>query len=286
MTASPGPVPEQSATPVLPTELGWAIASAPLLTDCLRPHQFFTALECRQFWQQWQPAGAESLHVPRRLGRRFESLWQFWLAQHPRWQLLATGLVAADGKLTRGEFDLLLRDRHTGLTEHWELAVKFYLGEGDLADPGNWWGPQRQDRLSQKLAKLCDQQLMLQHTVAGQAALARVGVQVQQTRAIVKGRLFYPLAQRDAQAAFAAPGHERGCWATGSDWRDWLTAHAELQALPLPREHWLAGLSVPASAPPFSALLQQADWPPFSTFLLSSGELAMIVAGVDWCDGN
>ncbi|NQD36592.1 DUF1853 family protein [Permianibacter sp. IMCC34836] len=272
-TAGPG----FPMVPSLSAELEWAIDSPPLLTDLLLPHQSFNAAECRQLWLQWQPATGPDWQLPKRLGRRFEALWQYWLASHPRWQLLASGLVVAEAKRTLGEFDLLLRDRQTGQVEHWELAAKFYLGEGDLEDPANWHGTLHRDRLEQKLAKLCQQQLMLGHSSAGKAALVRAGLSLQQTRAIVKGRLFYPLAQRDARVSFAAPDHERGCWATRAEWRDWLSTQGELLAMPVAHEHWLARIPQAVCRDSFRELLLQPHWPSFSTFLLSNGEMAMVV---------
>lgn len=222
-------------------QLAWAIGSPPLLTTALHPHAALTAADAAHWWQQWQPTAPPPASDRIRLGSDFEQLWQYWLSEHPRWQLLAHNLPIREANRTLGEFDLLVCDRETGEQEHWELAVKFYLGYGDLNQPHSWHGPQFRDRLDHKLQHLRGEQLCWKDRPAGQLILRAAGLAPSRARAIVKGRLCYPLGQQNGSAQFAAPGHERGYWATAAQWREWLMQQSlPVAARPLHRTEWLA----------------------------------------------
>ncbi|HEX4909999.1 MAG TPA: DUF1853 family protein [Permianibacter sp.] len=262
-------------------ELAWSIASPPLLTAAVAPHRVFSAAECAALWQAWQPPSPEPGLLPHRLGRRFEALWQHWLHAHPRWQLLANGLQVTQQHQTIGEFDLLVRDRQNADVEHWELAVKFYFGDGLLDDPACWWGVSRQDRLDRKLLKLQQQQLCLAATDAGQSALQTAGIHVTATRAVVKGRLFYPLASSRHHARFAAPGHLRGTWASAVAWLAWCHEHGDVPVSPYPREQWLQSPPVVADRQAFTACLQALGNDAFACFQCAAGRV-MAVLPATW----
>ncbi len=226
-------------------QLAWAIGSAPLLNDALAPHPALTAAQARQWWHDWQPPAPPIAEPDIRLGSDFEKLWQYWLSTHPHWQLLAHNLPIREQGRTLGEFDLIVQNRVSGEQEHWELAVKFYLGFGDLDQPASWHGPQFRDRLDHKLVHLRDEQLCWRTRPAGQAVLQAAGLAPTQTRAIVKGRLCYPLVAATTSAAknaaaFAAADHERGYWGTATEWRAWLSQQTEpVQFARLARSEWL-----------------------------------------------
>lgn len=242
-------------------QLAWAIGSPPLLNTALHPHAALTAAEAAHWWQQWQPTAPPPASDHIRLGSDFEQLWQCWLSEHPRWQLLAHNLPIRESNRTLGEFDLLVRDRETGEQEHWELAVKFYLGYGNLDQPQSWHGPKFRDRLDHKLRHLRDDQLCWKDRPAGQACLVAQGLAPQRSRAIVKGRLCYPLAQADADANFAASGHEKGLWATVTQWRHWLAQQTAIPyAAPLTRTEWL-GVETTTPALPFTDYLSSTMAP-------------------------
>lgn len=257
-------------------ELAWSIASPPLLTAAVAPHRFFSAEDCAALWHAWQPPAPDPAQLPHRLGRRFEALWQYWLHGHPRWQLLASGLQVKQQLQTVGEFDLLVHDRQSAAVEHWELAVKFYFGDGDLQDPGCWWGVARQDRLDRKLTKL-QKQLQLAGTVAGQCTLRQAGITVATTRAIVKGRLFYPLAASAVRAAFAAPEHLRGYWATATAWQQWCIGHGLPLAQPYARALWLQQ-QLPANGwLPLTDWLQHSADHDFQCYQLQDGRIIAVL---------
>ncbi len=173
----------------------------------------------------------------RRLGNYFETLWRFWLQTNGRYRLLYANLpVRSRDRTTLGEFDLLLADRETGKTLHWELAVKFYLGVGDTAQPENWWGPAQRDRLDIKTRRLLTHQSKLSQHPEADTLLNQLGIRIDETWVILKGRLFYPAAQPAIQPRGAQPGHLSGFWASTAV----FARFEEALWLPLERHQWLA----------------------------------------------
>ena len=172
----------------------------------------------------------------RRLGNYFETLWRFWLANNERYALLHANLPVRSKDRTLGEFDLLVEDRETGKTLHWELAVKFYLGVGDTARPENWWGPAQRDRLDLKVRRMVDHQSRLSQQPEAATLLNHLGLRIDETWVILKGRLFYPAQQPVIEPNGAHPEHLRGFWAP-------MTGFARFEEalwLPLDRHQWLA----------------------------------------------
>ncbi|SHG89569.1 DUF1853 family protein [Ferrimonas marina] len=127
-----------------------------------------------------------------RLGFYYEQLWQLALDLHPDYQVLARDWPVKRDKQTLGALDLLVRHRPSGSIEHWELAVKFFLGVGDLRDPHRWIGPGQKDRLGDKLTRLISHQLPLVRRDEAQIELAKQGWTVSHSRALVQGRLYAP----------------------------------------------------------------------------------------------
>ncbi|WP_193161651.1 DUF1853 family protein [Microbulbifer hainanensis] len=124
-----------------------------------------------------------------RLGVYFENLWAFALAHHPDYQLLYRNLpLRADGR-TLGELDFVVRHLPSDTTEHWEIAVKFYL----QVDAKYWVGPGLRDRLDIKLARMRDHQLPVIRTPATSALLQQQGIHIDRQWTLMPGRLFRPL---------------------------------------------------------------------------------------------
>lgn len=190
----------------------------------------------------------------RRLGRYFEILWQYWLEQDPRYELLFANLPVRDAGRTLGEFDLIVRDRRRGTTEHWEIALKFYLGQGDTAQPGSWWGPARRDRLDRKTARLLQHQCRLSGHPQAREQLAALGVRIDVCRILLKGRLFYPYRSRAPAPSGSNPAHLRGEWIRACE----LASLPDGNWLALEKHDWLAPLS--GVSAPLLSTAQLRDW--------------------------
>ena len=119
-----------------------------------------------------------------RLGLRFEMLLWFWLrddAYHP-YQLLGHSIQKIEGSRTLGELDFLLLNTATQEVEHWEVALKYYLGEHDLS-LAHWYGLNRSDTLQRKLTHFTQKQFQFRHALEHE---------IQQRFAVFKGQLYLP----------------------------------------------------------------------------------------------
>ena len=177
-------------------------------------------------------------------GHYFEVLLRTWIEEVPPARLLAANWQAYSGSRTIGEFDLLFRrDRKVW---HWELAVKFYLGNPAPDGQFRWYGPRTNDRLDRKWAKIRGHQLRLQQHPAGRDALRSLGIEQQVVpRAFIKGYLFVPLDEslKVEYPPDINPEGLRGWWAR----RPNLVAHrariepdGPLEWIVLPPLRWMS----------------------------------------------
>ncbi|MCB1694297.1 MAG: DUF1853 family protein, partial [Pseudomonadales bacterium] len=146
----------------LARDLDWCLASQPLMSSdawCAGLALPGRALKL--------PAPPHPHHF--RLGQHFERLLATWLSASPDHELIANNVQVQDGRRTVGEFDFLVRTRQG--VEHWEAAIKFYLGCGDGKSLADWYGPNTADRFDIKYERLVSRQLVLSQTEAGQRAL-------------------------------------------------------------------------------------------------------------------
>lgn len=200
----------------LARDLQWCLQSPPIMRadEHYVNDEFLDGLEV--------PLTAETdLPVPRhphhfRLGLLFEQFWQRYLQASSQFEVIANALQVQDGKRTVGEFDLLVS--HSNEVEHWEIAIKFYLGVGNTRQIGHWFGPNTSDRLDIKIDRLDSHQLRLGEHPSALALLAERGLNISRVRSVVKGRLFYPATQF-TRGQFEHPdrfhpNHLKGWWCT------------------------------------------------------------------------
>jgi len=232
-------------------DLAWALSSPPLLQRS-DPHlrwlenrwfkqiseQYFDVLE--QLDKDPRPLQEMvDTRKDHRLGNYFETLWRFWLNSNQRYQLLFANLPLHSGSRTLGEFDFLVKDKKTGRTLHWEIAVKFYLGVADTSQPANWLGPAQQDRLDVKTSRLLNHQGRLSQLPEATQLFKQLNIQVDETWLILKGRLFYPVGISANTPHGAYSDHLRGFWINQRS----LSALGASSWLPLERHQWLAPLT-------------------------------------------
>ncbi|UUM28829.1 DUF1853 family protein [Acinetobacter colistiniresistens] len=166
-----------------------------------------------------------------RLGLRFENLLWFWLlddAYHP-YQLLGHSIQKIAGAITLGELDFLLLNQDTQEIEHWEVALKYYLGEGEL-DLAQWYGLNREDTLQRKLKHFTERQF--QFTEANHH-------QIQRKFAVMKGQLYLPAESHHLNLP---------CWInTSRRLGHWGTDLPETAYYRLQRHEWLCPDRYPTS---------------------------------------
>lgn len=235
-------------------DLAWVLASPPLLQPGNSVAQWLDAAWGERAWaasRDWlatldrdpTPLLATLARRQGRLGTYFESLLAFWLGWpgNPLYRLVAHGLPVRQRNRTIGELDFLVEDRGNGRLQHWEVAVKFYLGVAPGGDHRAWIGPGLRDRLDLKVERLLTHQLQLARGPEAGRLLEELGLPPPEPVCLLRGRLFYPPAAELARWApvGAATGHLRGWWMTEADFLRYY-ADSELRWIRLPREHWLA----------------------------------------------
>lgn len=172
-----------------------------------------------------------------RLGVYFENLWEFVFAHHPDYKLLARNLPLRGAGRTLGELDFVVQHMPSGTTEHWEVALKFYL----QVNAEHWVGPGLRDRLEIKLARMREHQLPIVREPVAQRLLAERGIQIEQQWALMPGRLFRPL-NKDLAPPLGDninPASSSYWWDTSADF---LLAFADrpYRWAILPKRAWLA----------------------------------------------
>lgn len=237
--------------------LQWSLSAPFIVRDCGLPllpvarqaalADFFARTDIRA---QLQPVlDAELYRLDQqarsgRLGIYFEELWSFAFQHHPHYQLLARNLpLRAEGR-TLGELDFVVQHLPDDTTEHWEVAVKFYL----QVDAQHWVGPGLRDRLDIKLSRMREHQLPVIHQPAAAEILHQKDICIKHQWALIPGRLFTPLHPLQ-------PPHprlpedstiNRNCshywWATAAEFQQHF-ASAGLQWLRLPKRTWLAPIA-------------------------------------------
>ncbi len=188
-----------------------------------------------------------------RLGRYFELLHQFWLAEAPGHALLASNLPVRDGSATIGELDFVFDDGNGPI--HLEVAVKYYVRVAADAVVGAYIGPSLRDRFDIKLHKLVHHQSRRIELPATRSALEVEGLTVRRAQVHLKGVLYeplLPLAFELPDVAGVEAERLRGYWLplsamplldTGAEWRV------------LERLQWLSGPAPDAAPLDFGALM-------------------------------
>ena len=231
-------------------DLVWAILSPSLMKTTDHSQHFST-----QFYQQAyddilphlikldhhpEPLRDHLEHTTNhRLGPYFERLWLYWSRHNTRYECLAHNVqIQEDGK-TYGEFDMIVQDRDSGKVEHWELAIKFYLGIPPLNNETHWFGPHQKDRLDLKYHHLVEKQLKLSQRALAKTYCQEQGWNIDRTRLISKGRLFYPLQSEPAHPNNIEKDHLTGKWMTETDFLHHFSSKNDIVFHWLNKDEWM-----------------------------------------------
>lgn len=248
-------------------DLRWLLLSPPLLCESLFEGriQTFTAQESASIesWLDHLPKVRPDLSARdfemdsyQRLGRYAEKLLRFFLLNFPgtglepctAYQLVAHNLPLR-GPLpmasTQGEIDFLLLDAKEQ-PWHWEVAVKFFACEPsshraaiESVQSGEIIGPNRRDRMSLKIAKLFERQLLHKPPAPfDQLSWA--------PQAFAKGRIYYWLGEPAPASSFHAGQellnrqHERGFWCLREETHFIESTYPGASLYPLYRSEWMS----------------------------------------------
>lgn len=90
------------------------------------------------------------------LGLQAEACFEAYLKQSKHYELLGANLQINGEKETLGELDYIVRNLNANNVIHIELACKFYLydEEAGASEEEKWIGPNRKDKLFDKLEKI------------------------------------------------------------------------------------------------------------------------------------
>lgn len=230
-------------------DLAWAILSPPLMV-ANPPHHNFSTTFYQQAFTDFLPYLQQLNANPaplcdflnqrkdKRLGPYFEQLWLYWLKHNGRFQCLANNVQIHDDTRTLGELDLIVKDTQTNEIEHWELAIKFYLGIEPLTEGTNWFGPTLNDRLDKKFIQLNTKQLTFVQTPNAQAFCEEQHWVVSRSRLISKGCLFMPHHAKPCEPACINSNHVQGTWSSINEFvHYWNQKPATIKVLE--KRHWL-----------------------------------------------
>jgi hypothetical protein len=243
--------------------LAWVLASPALLSYLPNFNQPLTVLE-DDFWQQQYLAYIPKLqqldlnpqpledflaqHKNHRLGYYFEYLLLFWLQDRDfhYFELIQHRATLFDGKITIGELDYLVKNHQTGQIEHWEAAIKFYLGYPPLTDSVKWLGANDRDSIGRKMEHLAQKQFRF---------ASYQDYEIQQRCLVVKGRLFYPLSHKnllerahDTTLDCLAPQHLQANWLLWDEFISHPQAHL-LQWRHVAKDEWMANQQINKKLP-------------------------------------
>lgn len=161
-----------------------------------------------------------------RLGHRFEHYWRFyWAARGNHLDQLFNTQINTPQR-TLGELDALLYSAEETV-DHYELAIKFYLGyQVPNSSDTLWMGPNTNDRLDLKLKQMQTKQLTLLDRDKS-AIPCHWNYHSISKNLIMKGLLFYPLKDNlkldraDALTPkpphYSGAGHQKSWWLRGAE---------------------------------------------------------------------
>lgn len=272
-------------------ECAWAVGAPPLMTQVSQWD--FTVLDeewfDRELLERWDwfmaldadpsPLLARLEGASHLLGKRFETLLQFYFEAHPSWQILQAGWPVQDpaSGATAGEFDFILKDLRTGRTLHLEVACKFYLAAANASTWAVFKGPNARDTLVGKMDKLLDQIHFSSHPAAAQA-LSSARIRIDDRALLLKGGLFHHLStvRNAARPRHAHRRYLTGWWIHRSEWPQLLGRGGNVVVVQLPKAAWLGGrssdvLNAPPDRPTHCARMLAHDPDPANWIELDRG---------------
>ena len=129
------------------------------------------------------------------LGKRAEKFFESGIKSADQYKLIAKNIQIIQSGITMGEIDFVLFDRERDSYVHVELAFKLYLLDPDSGKGlDRWIGPNRRDRLVDKLHKLKTQQFpkLFDSIIAEIFSEKSINTSEVEQRLYLPGQLFVP----------------------------------------------------------------------------------------------
>jgi len=278
-------------------DLAYALASPPVLNTWVDHQPLINTptvtMHSAEFWQQQFANYKDRLAVldttkayrdltrflmnrpsPYRLGFHFEGLLHFWLndgfAQgcHP-YEVLAHNVQLYREKQTIGELDYILRNHDTGEVEHWELAIKFFLGSAPYHH-ANWVGMNSRDNLERKMTHMQSKQFRTVQVDVNSHDSAKVDKRI----AVIKGRFFYPYTDVNfTRPSWLAPNLPLHAWYDGND----LAQLATIDTSQLRRAHYVEWFTKRRFYDEHSPMIAWSEGSPPESGLYFAGERPLVI---------
>jgi hypothetical protein len=234
-------------------DLAWVIGSVPLLDNSaakirlnLLDEEWMSDRFTRHLdWLEQLDQEPQALHaflnlqVSKLIGKRFETLLQFWFENSEWFELVKHNVQMHDGDQTVGEIDFIVYDKYSDELLHIEAACKYYWSSAQSSQWETWLGPNRQDRLSLKMDKLKMQSRICDSKI-GKAFLQENNIERPISVVYLKGYLFYPFNElgRSVLPALGHRHHQAG-WYIHQNTLDRFI-DTPRQWVILPRTHWIS----------------------------------------------
>lgn len=233
-------------------ELAWAIGSAPLLSDnkktnvlSISPSQWISSqFDNHLSWLEELDKDPSALrrfldgHPNQLLGKRFETLLNYWFSESPFLSILHSNVQLRDENSTSGEIDFIIENKESGQIIHCEAACKYFLSSLGTPDWASWKGPNAEDSLLNKMNKL-HRQLTIFKRPEGELFLRNNGLSPPLSLMFLKGYFFHRYNElgKSSSPKHHHPNYNSGWWMHRQD----ITALAKSPAqwLILPRSRWI-----------------------------------------------
>lgn len=222
--------------------LAWLCQAPQLLASPMsfQPARFLPAdyREQLHHWDQHPETLPARLAEPaeRRLGHYFERLYEVMLTDLLGWDIVLKNQQIRAGGQTLGELDFLVRNTGTGVLEHHEIAIKYYLGVPEPGSSTLWYGPNARDRLDLKVGRMLKHQSGMAQRPEAQTLLKELDISETITPKIfMPGYLFYSDCGNVSVPEFVPGDHLRGHWRYASE----LVAQDVSNWVPLKKPHWI-----------------------------------------------
>lgn len=127
------------------------------------------------------------------MGVRIERFFEFYIQQSKNYDLIKNNIQIINNKQTLGELDFILYDKKANKYLHVEHVYKFYLYDDSIpSEIDRYIGPNKNDTLTKKLAKLKNKQLPLLYKNETQEYLDGLDTNSFEQKICLKGNIFVP----------------------------------------------------------------------------------------------